>query len=156
MLKETEFFHGVVFARLVRDIGIPIEIAEIPDAGTSAYLLQGRIAIYIKYSTKRLSPWGFTFSREHLRELSQLRKSFPGFIMALVCHEDGIAALSSGDTNLILGDDSNVNRNLSVTIHRHAREQYAVNGSMGQLPRKVSEKALGNLVRHAIASGTTI
>jgi hypothetical protein len=68
MISEFEFFHGVVFARMlhVTQRQLAISIKPYSASDNAAYLINGTIGIYIKYSSKRLSPWRFSFQKRHL------------------------------------------------------------------------------------------
>jgi hypothetical protein len=57
----------------------------------SAYVINNEIAIYLKYASESVDPFSeyvFTFTKQHLKELSQIKKRVDKFFLALVCVED--------------------------------------------------------------------
>jgi len=56
MLREIEFYHGAVLARLVRASRGPIEFELLRwDRSFNAYLVNREIGLYLKYSTLRIA-----------------------------------------------------------------------------------------------------
>ena len=151
MLREVEFFHGVLFARLIREVGSPLEISELPSSGQSAYLIQSQLPLYIKYSTNRLTPWNFTFTVDHLAEMNTLLTRYGEFVLCLVCHEDGIVGLTALEVVRLVGPLTTPYRTASISVQRRRRELYGVRGSVGELDRKVSESTVIRLVLEALS-----
>jgi len=50
-----------------------------------------RISLYLKYSTKGRSPWGFTFTMDE-QVLLQRKRSESKIVIGLICGADGVAA----------------------------------------------------------------
>lgn len=127
MIRELERYHGAALARLVRsDDALAVKLALHKDY-RSVYTLEGRIALYMKYSTSRLSPWTFGFKVEHQGEIAALRDEFDDAFITLVCGTDGIACLSGSEYQRVLDDDPRSGEWIRVT--RSARQKYAVSGS---------------------------
>jgi hypothetical protein len=100
-IKEFELFHGAVLTRLVRsDRPITVTLIETrPEDTWSVYKIIDS-QLFIKHST---SPrpltreiggysWTFTFSPDHINQISDLRKEHPTCV-ALVC---GISNIKQG------------------------------------------------------------
>jgi hypothetical protein len=142
VIKEFEFFHGVVFARLLHGTQRLVSIRAFDPESNAAYVVDDSIGIYIKYSSKRMTPWSFTFSPEHKREIEQLRASIPKVFVVLVCNDDGVVCLSDAELKTILDDQAESHQWVSAT--RHKREMYSVEGSKGRLESKVGKDDFPN------------
>lgn len=107
MILQVEQYHGVALARLVR-AGSPSEIRlRVHSAVGAAYVLEDRIAPYVKHSTSRMSPWMFTFSSGHRKEVAMLHDEFSDLFIVLVCGGDGIACLGESEYRRALSEDKN-------------------------------------------------
>lgn len=137
MIKEFEFFHGVVFARLLHGTQRLVSIRAFNPNSNAAYVVDNTIGIYIKYSSKRMTPWRFTFSPEHRTEIEQLRASMLEVFVVLVCSDDGVVCLSYDELKRILSDQDAGHQWISAT--RHKREMYSIEGSSGRLEFKVGK-----------------
>jgi hypothetical protein len=135
MLKEFEFFHGVAFARLFHGVHEAVSIQRASGSDNAAYLLNGSIGVYIKYSTKRLSPWRFSFQQRHQDEIAVMAKQHEKVFVLLVCNEDGVVALAFDELKRILDEVHTPTEWISV--YRGKREMYEVSGSDGELGFKV-------------------
>ena len=84
MINEFKQYHGSVFAELIDESIVPITLFR-PDLSNNAiYILNAKIGLYVKHSTKRISPWRFTFHSEHLDELWKLDESVEKLFLVLV------------------------------------------------------------------------
>ncbi len=130
MIRELERYHGAALARLVRsEDGAAVTLCLHEDY-RSVYTLDNRVALYMKYSTSRLSPWTFGFKVEHQEEIAGLRDEFDETFVTLICGTDGIACLSGSEYQRVLDDDP---RNGEwIRVARSARQKYAVSGSDGR------------------------
>lgn len=138
MIKEFERFHGTVFARILHGAESIVTLRLFAKAGNSSYVVNEDTGIYIKYSGRRLSPWRFSFAREHQDEIKQMRQQLKNVFVVFVCGTDGIVALSYNDLKNILDD---VHEEVEwVSIARTARKMYLVKGSDGTLPFKAAKK----------------
>ncbi len=135
MIKEFEFFHGLVFARILHGTQRPLSIKPFQGGSNAAYVLNEKIGIYIKYSGGRMTPWRFSFKREHQLEIEQMKKGLKEVFLLLVCNDDGVVCLNYSELKQILDDQHDAIEWISAT--RHKREMYAVKGSDGKLGFKV-------------------
>lgn len=135
MIREFEFFHGLVFARILHGIKNPISITSFPTESNASYIINEKIGIYIKYSSKRLTPWRFTFKKEHQEEIEMMRQSLKDVFLILVCNNDGIVCLSYPELKQILDDQVEDIEWISATRRKH--EMYAIKGSNGKLDFKI-------------------
>jgi len=142
VIKEFEFFHGVVFARLLHGTRRLVSIRAFDPDSNAAYVVDDSIGVYIKYSSKRMTPWRFTFSPEHKDEIQQLCASIAKVFIVLVCNDDGVVCLSYNEFKKILNDQCKGHQWVSAT--RHKREMYSIEGSNGHLESKVGKDDFPN------------
>ena len=135
MIKEFKFFHGVVFSQIFHSTEDDFLIRSYPTSDNASYIINNKIGIYIKYSTKRMTPWRFSFLKRHQDEISDMQEKFEEVFVLLVCNNDGIVCLNSKELSIILNE---IHEEIEwVSISRHKREKYSVNGSDGKLKFKI-------------------
>jgi len=135
MIHEFEFYHGAVLAKIALD-GRDASIRSYESPSRSSYVIDGKIGLYIKHSTSRLTPWTFSFTKEHQDEIKKMESEFGRVYVALVCDKDGIACLSFRELKYVLDDvhgDSEW-----IRVSRRPREKYTIKGSDGKLRFKVA------------------
>lgn len=137
MNKDFEFFHGLVFARILHGTRHPLSARLFQSVSNASYVINDSIGIYIKYSSKRLTPWRFTFKKEHQEEIDLMKSSFKNVFLILVCNDDGVVCLSYSELKEILDNQHDPIEWISAT--RHKREMYSVKGSNGELDFKIGQ-----------------
>jgi hypothetical protein len=137
MIREFEFFHGLVFARILHATQRPLSIRPFESESNSSYVLNEQIGVYIKYSSKRMTPWRFTFLKSHQTEIDVLKSSLQSVFLLLVCNDDGVVCLRYLELKQILDSQHEPIEWISATRHRH--EMYAVKGSNGALDFKIGK-----------------
>jgi hypothetical protein len=103
----------------------------------SSYLVNDRIGIYVKYSTKRLTPWTFTFSPTHVAELLDLGNKTDKTYLVFICKNDGIACLDLEEAKVVI--DTSLDRNQGVSASRRPREKYKISGRLGEIKYKFGD-----------------
>lgn len=145
-LNEYEFYNGVVLNRLIRK-GKPIKIDVFPTSGNNSFMINEKVGLYLKYSTKKISPWRFSFTKEHQEEMKIMRDLLENIYLVLICGKDGIACIEYEELKQVL--DEYYEEVEWVSASRLKREQYSIKGSNGKLdfkiadtdyPRKIFEK----------------
>jgi len=128
-IRKHEFYEGAALHRLACGGAIPGIRCERP-----FFLVNGELLVYLKYSTRVRSPWGFTFTTD---EQALLEDRSPGrrVVIGLVCGHDGIAALDYQRFQSVAGRRSTA---LHISCARRHGEHYAISGPDGELPHKVS------------------
>jgi hypothetical protein len=128
-IKKQEFYEGAALHRLVRTGVIASIQYEEP-----FFRVNNGLLVYLKYSTKSRSPWGFTFTPDEqvlLREkASQLR-----IVIGLVCGADGVTALAYEGYQSVAAPR---NAAIHIACYRKHGEHYEVNGPDGTLAGKVA------------------
>jgi hypothetical protein len=137
MIKEFEFYHGVVLTKLVHYCEENISLKSYSSPSNASYVLNENIGLYIKHTTKRLSPWRFSFQKIHQDEILQMKNDLGKVFILLVCGEDGIVTLSFDELKLILNEFHSEVEWISASRLRN--KEYSIKGSDGILTRKVGK-----------------
>jgi hypothetical protein len=149
VIRQVEQYHGAVLARLLRfGEPEPINIGLHPDYH-SVYVVESAVAIYVKYSTNRLTPWAFVFRPEHQDEIDELCCEFKEIFVALVCGTDGVACLSSAEYAHVLDGGSSASE--WVRVSRKPRQSYTVTGCDGRRTCKIGNSEYPTKVYTAIS-----
>jgi hypothetical protein len=144
MISEFEFFHGVVFARMLHATQRQLSIKPYSLSDNAAYVVDGDKGIYIKYSSKRLSPWRFSFQQRHQDKMLEMKKTIGAVFLILVCNDDGVVVLTFDELKQIL--DENHEAVEWISASRNRRQMYSIKGSDGKLSFKVGkDEFLGKL-----------
>lgn len=98
------------------------------------FLINNRLSVYLKYSTRVRSPWSFTFTTE---EQTLLTKEEPNrkIVIGLVCGADGVASLTYDAYRSIASHRPSA---VHISCFRRHREHYEVSGPDGTLAGKVA------------------
>ena len=148
MLKEFEFFHGVVFARILHGRNVPVSIKSYPTQDNASYVVNDKAGIYIKYSSKRMSPWRFSFQKEHQDEILDMKNKFGEVYTVLVCNDDGIVCLSFDELKEIL--DTRHDTVEWISVARGPREKYEIKGHDGKLRLKIGNNDFPGKIFEAV------
>jgi hypothetical protein len=160
MLDDYEFYQGAVLRQLAVENDYSVSVSFRPfvrEGRINAFVINGRVGVYIKHSSKRMSPWRFTFTIEQAADLLDLEHKFPDSFVVFVCGTDGLVTLSFGDLHSIVSFQES--ENAWVSISRPPRTQYEVAGNRGELKYKVSRgiglvpETLRTRVRERYAAG---
>jgi hypothetical protein len=144
MIKEFQFYHGAIFAKILHGTKQSISIQSFPTHDNASYVINNKVGIYIKYSTKRLSPWRFSFIKRHQDEIQDLKNKIGNVFLLLVCFDDGIVTLSYKELKKIL--DKKHEDVEWISASRNKRKMYTVKGSDGKLNFKIGLNDFPNKV----------
>jgi hypothetical protein len=122
---EFEFYHGVALCKIIHN-SPNATIKLYSEKSNSSYVVNDNIGIFVKYSTKRMSPWQFTFMKRHCNEIFEMMNNLKALFLILVCWDDGIVCLNSKEIETLLDNALDKPQNLSVS--RRPREKYRVTG----------------------------
>lgn len=137
MFDEYEFYQGVVFRQiLVASKNMTCVRPFTKEGRISAFALNAKVGLFIKHSSKRMSPWRFTFHIDQVKDLLDLGLAYPNSYVTFVCGEDGIATLGLSELyGLVSLQDT---ENAWVRFDRNPREMYGVAGNRDESPRKLA------------------
>jgi hypothetical protein len=128
-IKKQEFYEGAALYILARNGGITSIRYESP-----FFVLNGDLLVYLKYSTRGRSPWGFTFMQEE-QALLQTKAGKFRVVIALICGADGVAAFTYESYRRVA---ALTNSAVHIACYRRHCEHYEVNGPDGTLDEKVA------------------
>ena len=128
-IKKQEFYEGAALYLLAR-AGTIEGIRYTPPF----FVLNGMLWIYMKYSARTRSPWGFTFMPEEQAQL-QARATLSKVVIGLICGGDGVAALRY---DRFCELSQNRNTAIHVSCFRGHGEFYEVNGPGGRVREKIA------------------
>ena len=128
-IKKQEFYEGAALHLLARAGGVVSIRYAAP-----FFVLNDQLFIYLKYSTRGRSPWGFTFMPDE-QELLQAKFPDSKIVIGLICGADGVAALSY-DAYLSVAEHRKTA--VHIACYRQHGEHYEVNGPDGRLHEKVA------------------
>lgn len=140
MITDTAKFHGAALIYLVDEIPPGITIKRVGSDTSGLYLLNSKIPIYLKYATKRASPWSFTFHSSHLQRYYNLADEYGECLMVLICGFDGSVTIGSTEMKKIIVHTNGSQKRISVT--RKLNQMYSVSGSDGIVERRFSKRSL--------------
>lgn len=142
-IKKQEFYEGAALHRLIR-VGEVTSIRYDPPF----FLLNGKILVNLKYSTRGRSPWSFTFMPAEQLLLDGRAAQF-GLFIGLICGADGVAAFTYDAYRGIAAPRHSA---IHIACYRAHGEHYEVSGPDGRLAAKVSPSAWQRiLAREVIA-----
>lgn len=128
-IKKQEFYEGAALHLLART-GRVLSIRYV----VPFFLINGQFLVYLKYSTKCRSPWGFTFTRDE-QVLLQNRGAALKIVIGLVCGADGVVAFNYDTYRSIASPRKS---SVHIACSRRHGEHYEVNGPDGSLDGKVA------------------
>lgn len=136
MADEYEFYQGVVLRQLVVSSDYSVFFRPFVREGRiNAFVVNSRIGVFVKHSTKRMSPWRFTFSIDQAADLLDLEAKYPDSFVVFVCEDDGIVTLDVGRLHEIVSFQES--EHAWVRIERAPRAWYGVSGNRSELPNKI-------------------
>ena len=131
MAKDVKFFHGIALARIVDSK--PVFLKKID---RSVYSINNRIYFYIKHSTKRMSPWTFSFLRDQVEKIVSLYNQKTKIYIVLACNDDGICCLDFKEFKTVISHKNNLYPKW-IRVSRKRGEKYYITGSDGALKYKI-------------------
>jgi hypothetical protein len=132
MIHEFEYYHGVVLRSIILAVDGQVGIEKHDEFGrVNTYLVNDYLAIHVKHSSKRLTPWNFSLTTDHWSELLSILRKGKQVCLLFVCGQDGIVALSMDEIMSIT--EARPGGVASVRIDRNRGQMYRVFGNAGQL-----------------------
>jgi hypothetical protein len=140
MISNNSRYYGTVFASMVDSYNGSLGIRKLLDNKLGFYILNDKLPILLKYSTKRTNPWSFSFDMEGLLQVESLFNKYEQCLIIFVCGIDGIISLNYSEFTQIIIMETNSSKRIGISIK--LKKMYSVLGSDGILKRKVSQKSL--------------
>jgi hypothetical protein len=136
-IKKQEFYEGAALHLLARSGRIESIRYDPP-----FFLVNKRLVVHLKYSTRGRSPWGFTFMPEEQVLLGK-KASTSKIMIGLICGADGVAAFSYEAYRTIAAIRKTA---IHIACYRGHGTHYEVNGPDGTLERKVAPSDWRNIL----------
>jgi len=128
-IQKQEFYEGAALHQLIRGSNGITSIVHAPPF----FVIDGCLQVYLKYSTGKRSPWGFTFMPDE--QLLLKREQEMPLVIGLICGADGVAALRYEEYIKVAQLRTTA---LRISCRRNHREHFEVGGPDGTLPGKVA------------------
>jgi hypothetical protein len=136
MFDDYEFYQGVVLRNLIVNADFSVMVRPFVREGRiSAFVINSRIGVFMKHSTKRMSPWRFTFGLDQVSDLLDLEAKYFDSFVVFICGSDGLVTLDAALHEIFTFDDV---EKAWIAIERKPRSQYSVRGNRTELPNKIS------------------
>lgn len=133
MIPELDRYHGVVLRQIVAANRDPLRIGVADLAGRLDVFCVEGAAFQVKHSSKRMSPWQFTYAPENLAELRKLQERYSPVWVFLVCGQDGVVGLSA-DEAIVMADAGSGGSGW-LRVSRSRNSMYRVSGATGAMAR---------------------
>jgi hypothetical protein len=131
VIRDQELLHGAALIRLL-DAGEPVTVCKATGIHPSVYVVEAgdrRVTLLLKLSTRKKSPWQFTFTEGEGEALVALAEAYPDHerLILFVCHLDGVCCLPYGRLGELIEDPS-APAGQAVSAARAERKSYRVTG----------------------------
>jgi hypothetical protein len=133
-MNNILFFHGAALIRILRHESF--RTVKVYEENNWSYLINETSGIYIKYSKHKLTDWRFTFSEDHVREITEMRKRLGQVYITLICNDNGICCLDWHEFTTVISTESKSYPKW-IAVSRMKSEKYSVWGSDGELKHKI-------------------
>lgn len=140
MFDEYEIYQGVALRQIIGGAKSAVCLSPFRKRGrVSAFVLNGTIGVFVKHSSKRMSPWHFTFHRQHVLDLKKLEAACRGSYMIFVCGFDGLVAIDASCLHELVSFEET--EQAWVRIERKPRSMYGLSGNRADLKHKLAHGA---------------
>ncbi len=137
MLDKFEYYHGAAIVRILEDE----RCHSIQRRELLGYVVNQEVFIFLKYTTRSRSPWGFTFDQEDVDRCVRMSSEYKRVVIGMVCGGDGIFALDWDEAKNLLAEKPG--RISGARKHNHS---YSVWGTAGELKNKIAINRWPSLV----------
>ena len=134
--NDNDFYNGLVLNRLLKSEK-KITLQSFPTKSNNSFVVNNNIGLYIKYTKKSVSPWRFSFIKEHQEEMSAMFDLLDKVYLILVCAKDGIVCLKYEAMKIVLNEYYEEMEWISAS--RLSGQKYTIKGKDGQLKYKIGD-----------------
>jgi hypothetical protein len=150
VINEFKIYHGSALAELLDDADTAISIRRLDLQNNAIYILNDRVALYVKHSTARISPWRFSFTLEHVQDLVKLMTDHEDTYLVLVCGKDSIGVANPKQIGKLLNLKNPTPSWVSVQTGHNTG--LTVEGSNGALREKLKKSRPFHEVKGKLAT----
>ena len=137
-IKKQAFYEGAALHLLASTNAIKNIRYEAP-----FFVMNDRTFVYLKYSTKGRSPWGFTFMPDE-QALLQGSASKQKTVIGLICGADGVAGFTYEAYRGVAAPRKSA---IHIACYRRHGEHYEVNGPDGAFDEKIAPSSWRRLLQ---------
>lgn len=148
MIPDTARYHGSFFTLLLDNLDEPASFKKLQDMGSGYYLVNEKLPIALKATSKRQGPWIFNFLRNHQQSLSTLESKYGELFICLICGRDGVAGLNMREFRELLVE--NFQEQGIITVRRKLRTMYNVSGRGGELRHRIGRQDIFEKIKKSI------
>ena len=140
MLDSFQASQGLVLREIIVGAARSVSVSPYNRFGRlDAYIFDKAVGVSIRYSTKRLSPWPFTFHIAQVSELLDLEVECRACFASFVCGIDEIVTIDMATLHELVSFKAN--EQAWLRIARKPRSLYSLVGNRAVLNRKVPRGA---------------
>jgi len=137
MISDQELLHGAALLKLIENFKT-VQIQHGDQVHSSLYVInsgESEVAVLLKLSTRRKSPWQFTFSQQEENAVARFRRSRPdtALFFSLVCFKDGVCCVNYETLAQLTGHSIALR---SVGVSRPSGGSYHLSGPERQQLRR--------------------
>lgn len=129
MLDKLGYYHGAAIVSLMEDQ----RCLSVRKRKYLGYVVNENSFVFLKYTARARSPWGFTFDREEVDRCFRMAGEYKNIFVGLICGGDGVCAIDWIDAKNLLGGKPG-----RIAVGRKHDQSYSVWGTAGELKRKIS------------------
>ena len=158
-ITTEQKYHGAVFKELIdglANLENPIYYSITPtNESRSGYVIEVipktqfntqpiKLGLFIKHSSKRRTPWRYSFQYAHQMEMDLLKNECDEMFLVLIAGDDGIASINHSILKEIL--DENYDEVEWVSLSRKPNQSYRIAGTDGRLKSTLAKNTFPNLI----------
>jgi hypothetical protein len=137
MIDKLHYYHGAAIVSLLEEN----EDISVKKKGVLGYVINNRVFVFLKYTTKARSPWRFSFDQEDIDRCLKMASEHTEIVLGLICGGDGICALKWEEVESLLDTKPGW-----ISAKRKHNESYGVAGSISKLKGKIPVGKWTNLI----------
>tara|TARA_Y100000991_G_C21947761_1_gene338241 strand:+ start:731 stop:1291 length:561 start_codon:yes stop_codon:yes gene_type:complete len=102
------------------------------------------LGLFIKHSQKRISPWRYTFTKEHQNEIIDLFKTCDSVFILLIASQKGIAVINKSLYEELL--DENIDESEWISLSRKHNENFRIRSKDKNKKDTLAKNCFPNLI----------
>lgn len=135
-IGEFKRYHGAALTSLIDGCRDAIALRRVWPENNALYELNNQAALYLKYSSARLSPWVFSFGVEHLLDLVKAEIEYRDVFLVLICGFECLAVLDAKDRNSVI--DLQATQAQRIRVATGTNRKMTVTGTVGKTRNKLA------------------
>lgn len=139
-IDEFKRYHGFALAEFLdnrfvnenREV-VNVPITRLKSSVNYVYIIDGDCALYFKYSRSNRSPWQFSFTETHIKELRFIESldEVRAVFLVLICGFEAIAVLNNLELMEVISLEKDNPQSIRITTYHN--RSLRVSGTQGRL-----------------------